>query len=124
MSLLRDIAKREGVVVFSSNYTHYGDMSRRMNAVYQPFASDIEVYSIDESFLDAGPIEPEHQLKARPPLHRLDLDRRTDLRGYRPDEDSRQARQQDCEGHSAARRGVRPDQRGGATGMACSHASR
>ncbi len=62
MFLIRDIVKREGVVVFSSNYTLYGDMSRRMNTVYQQFASDIEVYSIDESFLDAGPIEPERRL--------------------------------------------------------------
>ncbi|MDP3603008.1 MAG: hypothetical protein Q8R85_17750 [Bosea sp. (in: a-proteobacteria)] len=28
---------------FSSNYTLYGDMSRRMNTVYERFASDIEV---------------------------------------------------------------------------------
>jgi len=59
MFTIRDLVKREGVVVFSSNYTLYGDMSRRMNTVYQRFASDIEVYSIDESFLDATPIEPE-----------------------------------------------------------------
>lgn len=62
MFLIRDIVKREGVVVFSSNYTLYGDMSRRMNTVYQQFASDIDVYSIDENFLDADPIEPERRL--------------------------------------------------------------
>lgn len=61
MFLIRDLCKREGVVVFSSNYTLYGDMSRRMNTVYDSFASDIEVYSIDESFLDATPIEPEQR---------------------------------------------------------------
>lgn len=58
MFKIRDLCNREGVVVFSSNYTLYGDMSRRMNTVYHSFASDIEVYSIDESFLDATPIEP------------------------------------------------------------------
>lgn len=62
MFTIRDLVRREGVVVFSSNYTLYGDMSRRMNAVYQRFASDIEVYSIDESFLDATPIEPEKRV--------------------------------------------------------------
>lgn len=31
MFSIRDLCKREGVVVFSSNYTLYGDMSRRMN---------------------------------------------------------------------------------------------
>lgn len=32
-----------------------------MNAVYERFASDIEVYSIDESFLDMTPIAPAHR---------------------------------------------------------------
>ena len=57
MFKIRELCKREGVVVFSSNYTLYGDMSRRMNSVYERFAPDIEVYSIDESFLDSTPIE-------------------------------------------------------------------
>ncbi len=61
MFTIRDLVKREGVVVFSSNYTLYGDMSRRMNTVYERFASDIEVYSIDESFLDMTPVAPEHR---------------------------------------------------------------
>lgn len=38
--------------MFSSNYTLYGDMSRRMNEIYHQFAPEVEVYSIDESFLD------------------------------------------------------------------------
>lgn len=58
MFTIRDLCRREGVVVFSSNYTLYGDMSRRMNTVYERFASDIEVYSIDESFLDMSPVAP------------------------------------------------------------------
>ncbi|TAJ27566.1 Y-family DNA polymerase [Bosea sp. (in: a-proteobacteria)] len=61
MFMIRDLVKREGVRVFSSNYTLYGDMSRRMNTVYERFASDIEVYSIDESFLDMTPVAPEHR---------------------------------------------------------------
>ncbi|AMJ63250.1 Y-family DNA polymerase [Bosea sp. PAMC 26642] len=61
MFTIRDLCKREGVVVFSSNYTLYGDMSRRMNTVYERFASDIEVYSIDESFLDMTPVPPEQR---------------------------------------------------------------
>lgn len=61
MFLIRDLVKREGIRVFSSNYTLYGDMSRRMNTVYERFASDIEVYSIDESFLDMTPVAPEHR---------------------------------------------------------------
>lgn len=49
---IRDLCEAEGVAVFSSNYTLYGDMSARMNAIYRTFAPDVEVYSIDESFLD------------------------------------------------------------------------
>jgi DNA polymerase V len=43
--------ERSGVVVFSSNYTLYADISARMNLIYSRFTPDVEVYSIDESFL-------------------------------------------------------------------------
>lgn len=49
---IREEATAAGVVARSSNYVLYGDMSRRMNDVYRRFARDVEVYSIDESFLD------------------------------------------------------------------------
>lgn len=52
MFKIRDLCKANNVAVFSSNYALYGDMSRRMNSVYQGFSPDIEIYSIDESFLD------------------------------------------------------------------------
>jgi DNA polymerase V len=39
------------VQVFSSNYELYGDLSRRVTHVLRRFAPQIEVYSIDESFL-------------------------------------------------------------------------
>ncbi|KRE90877.1 hypothetical protein ASG87_01690 [Frateuria sp. Soil773] len=51
---LKEQAERQGIVCFSSNYTLYGDLSRRFMSVlghYVP-AEDQEVYSIDESFLD------------------------------------------------------------------------
>lgn len=48
---LRDLIARHSIRVFSSNYTLYGDMSRRVNAVVADFAPDVEVYSIDETFL-------------------------------------------------------------------------
>ena len=50
--MIRDLCRREGVAVFSSNYALYGDMSARMNEVYRSFSPDVEIYSIDESFLD------------------------------------------------------------------------
>lgn len=43
---------RYGIHVFSSNYALYADMSRRVVQVLSSFAPDMEVYSIDESFLD------------------------------------------------------------------------
>lgn len=49
---IRDLCCKNNVAVFSSNYTLYGDMSARMNQVYRMFTPDIEIYSIDESFLD------------------------------------------------------------------------
>jgi DNA polymerase V len=38
--------------VFSSNYSLYGDMSRRLMASLEEFTPALEVYSIDEAFLD------------------------------------------------------------------------
>ncbi|MCP1201075.1 Y-family DNA polymerase [Notoacmeibacter sp. MSK16QG-6] len=49
---IRDVIRRHGVRVFSSNYTLYGDMSRRVVAVIQDFSPRYEVYSIDETFVD------------------------------------------------------------------------
>lgn len=50
--LIRDLCRDHGVAVLSSNYTLYGDLSARMNEVYGLFSPHVEVYSIDESFLD------------------------------------------------------------------------
>ncbi len=50
--LIRDRLEKHGVVVRSSNYTLYGDMQRRVVAAVEDFASEVEIYSIDESFLD------------------------------------------------------------------------
>ena len=47
----REALAAAGVRVFSSNYTLYGDMSRRVMAVLETFTPDVEVYSIDEAFL-------------------------------------------------------------------------
>lgn len=47
----REQFAKSGGTVLSSNYTLYGDMSRRMMAVIGMFAPEQEVYSIDESFL-------------------------------------------------------------------------
>ncbi len=41
----------KGIHVFSSNYTLYGDMSNRVMNILSTFTPEIEIYSIDESFL-------------------------------------------------------------------------
>ena len=48
---MKDLARRHGILAFSSNYTLYGDMSNRVTSILRDFAPDLEVYSIDESFL-------------------------------------------------------------------------
>lgn len=49
---VREIIENNDVQVFSSNYTLYGDMSRRMHGILMQEAPAAEVYSIDEVFLD------------------------------------------------------------------------
>ncbi|MGC4033707.1 MAG: Y-family DNA polymerase [Tepidisphaeraceae bacterium] len=48
---IKHILRQHNVAVFSSNYTLYADMSRRVQDVLRPHAEAMEVYSIDESFL-------------------------------------------------------------------------
>ena len=48
----KDIIIKNKVEVFSSNYSLYGDLSRRVMRTLKRFNSEIEVYSIDEAFLD------------------------------------------------------------------------
>jgi DNA polymerase V len=47
----RTLIANHNVKVFSSNYSLYGDMSSRVMSILKQFTPDIQVYSIDESFL-------------------------------------------------------------------------
>ena len=49
---IRHIVEKNDVAVFSGNMALYGDMSQRVRWVLEEFAPAIEVYSIDEAFLD------------------------------------------------------------------------
>ncbi len=44
--------KSHNVEILSSNYALYGDMSHRVMSILKQFTPDIEIYSIDESFLE------------------------------------------------------------------------
>ena len=49
---VKDVLEKNHVEVFSSNYTLYADMSSRVMQTLSTFTPDIEIYSIDEAFLD------------------------------------------------------------------------
>ena len=49
---IKGLVAKHNVEVFSGNMALYGDMSRRVRQVLEGFAPAIEVYSIDEAFLD------------------------------------------------------------------------
>jgi DNA polymerase V len=51
---VEDIISKNGIEVFSSNYALYADMSRRVMETLSAFTPDIEIYSIDEAFLNLG----------------------------------------------------------------------
>lgn len=44
--------RKHNIIVFSSNYPLYGDLSHRVMDTLAHFVPDLEVYSIDEAFLD------------------------------------------------------------------------
>src|ERR1700722_20101868 len=50
--MMKNLIEKHDVAVFSSNYTLYGDMSSRIMGSLAFFAPKIELYSIDEAFLD------------------------------------------------------------------------
>jgi len=49
---VRELLKEKGVKVFSSNYPLYGDLSNRVMAILAQFTPNVEIYSIDEAFLN------------------------------------------------------------------------
>ena len=60
--------EKNGVVVMSSNYALYGDMSARVMETLRPNVPAMEVYSIDEAFLaleDWQGVEFARELRAR-----------------------------------------------------------
>ena len=48
----RDAFRRHSVTLFSANFAIYGDISKRITALLTTITPKIEVYSVDESFLD------------------------------------------------------------------------
>jgi len=53
---LADLAKEHSIEVFSANYTLYGDLSARVMTTLTQWTPEVEVYSIDEAFLQCSPL--------------------------------------------------------------------
>lgn len=49
---VRELLKEKNVTVFSSNYPLYGDLSNRVMQILEQFSPNIEIYSIDEAFMN------------------------------------------------------------------------
>ncbi len=55
---LKALAKRHGILAYSSNYALYADMSNRMMRVLGTYSPQQEIYSIDECFLGLDGFSP------------------------------------------------------------------
>ena len=51
----RPLLRKHGVVVFSSNYELYGDLSERVMSTVASVVGEVEQYSIDECFVRLAP---------------------------------------------------------------------
>jgi DNA polymerase V len=56
---VKDLVTKNNVHIFSSNYALYGDISRRVMKILKEFSDKMEIYSIDEAFIDLSFIENE-----------------------------------------------------------------
>ncbi len=54
---IKHLLEQNKINVFSSNYTLYGDMSRRVMQILSGFSPACEIYSVDEAFLDFSGFE-------------------------------------------------------------------
>ena len=49
---VQDLIKQHNITLFSSNYTLYADISARVMSTLEEFTPHLDIYSIDEAFLD------------------------------------------------------------------------
>jgi DNA polymerase V len=69
---LKDLIRKHGLQVRSANFTLYGDMSARVVAILRDAGLRVEVYSIDESFIDLSRI-PDREVFCRALRDRIRL---------------------------------------------------
>jgi DNA polymerase V len=61
---VRELCEKKGVAVFSSNFSLYTNISDRVMSLLKTFAPEVEVYSVDEAFLDWSGF-PVHELEKK-----------------------------------------------------------
>ena len=59
---VRELFIKQNGRVFSSNFTFYGDMSARVMNILEGFVPRVEIYSIDEAFLDLDSLRENYNL--------------------------------------------------------------
>jgi len=74
----REFMNEHRFCVYSSNYNLYGDMSDRVMTTIKKYANEVEVYSIDECFVDFSNI-PDDELEDRLHLIRNEVKRLTGI---------------------------------------------
>ncbi len=60
---VKKIVKENDVKIFSTNFALYGDISRRVMKTLKQFSPQMEIYSIDEAFLDLSSVKNEDLLE-------------------------------------------------------------
>jgi len=60
---VKQIVEKNDVKIFSTNFALYGDISRRVMKTLRQFSPQMEIYSIDEAFLDLSSIKSENILE-------------------------------------------------------------
>ena len=92
---IADTIREHGIVTFSSNYELYGDMSNRMHSIWASFVPNLEIYSIDEAFLDFTGMEGfDFEKLGREIIRTTRRGIGIHLSGHRPDQSTGQGRQQ------------------------------
>lgn len=69
----RELFERHGVIKFSGNFELYADMSRRITRLLTSITPHIEIYSVDESFLDLSELQIEDYTEWATEVRRLIL---------------------------------------------------
>ena len=59
---VRELFLKKNGQVFSSNFTFYGDISARVMNILEGFVPKVEIYSIDEAFLDLDSLKQNYNL--------------------------------------------------------------